>query len=95
MDTGIHMTKDSGSRGRRGEVLACKHLKKNKYKILEKNFRVRQGEIDIIAEDKKGVLCFVEVKARSRDDYGLPVEAVTRHKQKRLLTAAYLYLEDN
>ena len=39
--------------------------------------------------------CFVEVKARSRDDYGLPVEAVTRHKQKRLLTAAYLYLEDN
>jgi len=41
------------------------------------------------------VLCFVEVKARSRDDYGLPVEAVTRHKQKRLLTAAYLYLEDN
>ena len=41
------------------------------------------------------MLCFVEVKARSRDDYGLPVEAVTRHKQKRLLTAAYLYLEDN
>ena len=88
------MTKDSRSRGKKGEDLACRHLKKNKYKILDKNFRVKQGEIDIIAEDKKGVMCFVEVKARSRDDYGLPVEAVTRHKQKRLLAAAFIYLDE-
>ena len=89
------MAKDSRSAGKKGENLACKHLKKNKYKILDKNFRVRQGEIDIIAEDKKGVLCFVEVKARTRDDYGLPVEAVTSYKQKRLLAAAFIYLENN
>jgi len=88
------MTKNTISAGKKGEDLACRFLKKNKYKILKKNFRVRQGEIDIIAEDKKGVLCFVEVKARSRQDYGLPAEAVTRHKQKRLLAAAYLYLEE-
>jgi len=50
------MPKDSRSSGRRGEDLACRFLKKDKYKILEKNYRSRQGEIDIIAEDRKGVL---------------------------------------
>jgi len=89
------MAKDSRSAGKKGEDLACKYLKKNKYKILEKNFRVKQGEIDIIAEDEKGVLCFVEVKARSKEDYGLPVEAVTRYKQKKLLAAAFAYLESS
>jgi len=73
--------------------LACKFLKKDKYKILEKNYRCRQGEIDIIAEDRKGVLCFVEVKARSTEDFGLPIEAVTHFKQKRLLATAFIYLE--
>lgn len=87
------MPKDSRSSGRRGEDLACRFLKKDKYKILEKNYRSRQGEIDIIAEDRKGVLCFVEVKARSRKDYGLPVEAVTHSKQKKLLATAFIYLE--
>jgi putative endonuclease len=89
------MPKDSRSSGRRGEDLACNFLKKDKYKILEKNFSCRQGEIDIIAEDRKGVLCFVEVKARSRQDYGLPIEAVTHSKQKKLLATAFIYLETN
>ena len=88
------MVKNSRSAGKKGEDFACKFLKKDKYKILEKNFNCKQGEIDIIAEDRKGVLCFVEVKARSRDDYGLPVEAVTHHKQKRLLATAFIYLEN-
>ena len=88
------MAKDSRSAGKKGEDLACKFIKKDKYKILEKNFSCRQGEIDIIAEDRKGVLCFVEVKARSREDYGLPVEAVTHSKQKRLLATAFIYLEN-
>ena len=88
------MPKDSRSAGRKGEDLACKFLKKDKYKILDKNFSCRQGEIDIIAEDRKGVLCFVEVKARSREDYGLPAEAVTHSKQKKLLATAFIYLEN-
>lgn len=88
------MVKDSRTAGKKGEDIACKFLKKDKYKILEKNFRVRQGEIDIIAEDRKGVLCFVEVKARSRSDYGLPEEAVTYSKQKKLLATAFIYLEN-
>jgi len=87
------MLKNSRSAGKKGENLACKFLKKDKYKILEKNFRCRQGEIDIIAEDRKGVLCFVEVKARSTEDFGLPIEAVTHFKQKRLLATAFIYLE--
>ncbi len=88
------MTTNSRSAGKKGEDLACKFLKKDKYKILEKNFSCRQGEIDIIAEDRNGVLCFVEVKARSTEDYGLPVEAVTHSKQKRLLATAFIYLEN-
>ena len=73
--------------------IASKALKRNKYKILERNFRCRQGEIDIIAEDKDGVLCFVEVKARSSEAYGRPEEVVNSHKQRRLTAAAYVYLE--
>jgi len=89
------MASKSRSAGKKGEDLACKFIKKHKYKILEKNFSSRQGEIDIIAEDIKGVLCFVEVKARSREDFGLPVEAVTHRKQKKLLATAFIYLENN
>jgi len=88
------MATNSRSAGKKGEDLACKFLKKDKYKILEKNFSCRQGEIDIIAEDRKRVLCFVEVKARSREDFGLPVEAVTHRKQKKLLATAFIYLEN-
>lgn len=87
------MTANSRSAGKRGEELACRFLKKDKYKILEKNYRARQGEIDIIAEDRGGVLCFIEVKARSRADYGSAVEAVTPSKQKKLLATAFNYLE--
>lgn len=87
--------KDSRTIGQRGEDIATKALKKQKYKILERNFRCRQGEIDIIAEDPEGVLCFVEVKARSSQDYGRPEEVVNSHKQRRLTAAAYIYLEKN
>ena len=87
------MTTNTRSAGKKGEDLACKYLKKDKYKILDKNYRTKQGEIDIIAEDSGGVLCFVEVKARSRTDYGNPEESVTYHKQKRLISAAFNYLE--
>lgn len=88
------MKTDSRQKGKKGEDLACKYLKKDKYKILEKNFRCKQGEIDMIAEDRAGVLCFIEVKARSREDYGSAIEAVTPSKQKKLLATAFIYLEN-
>ena len=81
--------------GQKGEDIACKFLKKEKYKVIEKNFTCKQGEIDLIAQDRDGTLCFVEVKARSSNDYGLPEEAVTYRKQLKLLAAANVYIEKN
>ena len=66
-----------------GEKLALKYLKKQKYKILEKNFRCALGEIDIVAKDG-GFLVFVEVKTRSSNAFGEPMEAVDFYKQRKL-----------
>lgn len=69
--------------GNKGEDYAVKLLKKEHYKIIERNFTVRGGEIDIIASDS-GTLVFVEVKMRKNSDYGTPGEFVTFGKQKSL-----------
>lgn len=87
------MTADKKSLGRRGEDIACRALQREKYKIIARNWRCRLGEIDVIAEDRGRVLCFVEVKARSGKGFGLPEESVTGWKQKRLISIAYSYME--
>ena len=74
-----------------GEVLAQKFLKKNKFKILETNFKNKVGEIDIIAF-KDDVFHFVEVKARSSVKFGLPREAVNDFKQNKIRQVAQGYL---
>ena len=79
--------------GQRGEEAAAHFLEARGYKILERNFRCRAGEVDIIAEDK-GELVFVEVKARSSRQYGNPAEAVTPRKQAQVSKAALCYLGD-
>ena len=61
------------------------------YKILAKNFRTRFGEIDIIAKDGNS-LVFVEVKTRHNVAYGRPEEAVTKTKQRHIIAAANIYL---
>lgn len=73
------------------EEKACLYLKKNGLKILERNFRIRQGEIDIVAWDR-GTLVFVEVKFRKDASKGLPEEAVDRKKQKQISRVALFYL---
>ncbi len=73
-----------------GEEIACKYLKKHGYKVVEKNYRSRFGEIDIIAVDKD-VLCFVEVKSRKNTDYGLPEEYVDKRKQQKLIKTSLIY----
>lgn len=78
--------------GNKGEDLAVEFLKKNGYKILERNFRIRGGEIDIITKDEE-YLVFVEVKARYSHKYGLPIESVTPWKIKYLLKTAKFYLQ--
>ena len=79
-------------RGALGEKLACRYLRHNGYKILFRNFRGRSGgEIDIVCRDKD-TLVFVEVKTRRREDFGRPVEAVDREKQKRISRGALTWL---
>lgn len=74
-------------RGDAGEELACKFLLQNGYKILERNFRIRGGEIDIIALDK-GTLVYIEVKTRASHKFGKPEESITYYKLKFLERAA-------
>ena len=83
---------DRKSLGQKGEKIACRTLKEQGYRIIEKNFRCRQGEIDIIAEDKE-TLCFIEVKARYTQNFGFPEESVTKRKQNKLYVVAAIYLE--
>lgn len=77
--------------GKYGEDLVCEHLKKNGYTVLERNFRFRMGEIDIVAQ-KKGSVAFVEVKTRQSDAFGTPAEAVGARKQKNMILAAQQYI---
>ncbi len=74
-----------------GEDIATKFLKKNKYKIIENNFKCKLGEIDIIAKDGD-YLVFVEVKTRKSTKYGMPSEAVNYYKQQKIIQVAKYYL---
>ena len=74
-----------------GEALAAEYLEARGCRIVEKEWRCRFGEIDLIAE-KDGMLLFVEVKLRSNLRYGMPREYVTAKKQEKLRAAALLYL---
>ena len=74
-----------------GEALAAEYLEARGCRIVEKEWRCRFGEIDLIAE-KDGMLLFVEVKLRTNLQYGMPREYVTAKKQDKLRAAALLYL---
>ncbi|MBQ8322672.1 MAG: YraN family protein [Clostridia bacterium] len=76
--------------GKKGERLVEAYLKKQKYKILERNYRTPFGEADIIAEDGDEI-AFIEVKARTSDKYGAPREAVGKEKQRRYYQIAETY----
>ena len=77
--------------GRAGEDRAARHLEARGYRILERGFRTRDGEIDIVAADGETVV-FVEVKTRSGMACGRPAEAVDGRKQRRLVRAARVWL---
>ena len=77
--------------GEQGEDIACRKLRRLGYAILARRYRTRHGEIDIVAMDR-GVLVFVEVKARSNTRFGTPLAAVTPIKQRRLTRMALDYL---
>ncbi|QBE98737.1 hypothetical protein PMF13cell1_04303 [Blautia producta] len=77
--------------GTRYEEKAALFLEQQGYRILEKNFRCRKGEIDLIAMDQE-YLCFVEVKFRENSDCGGPFLAVDNRKQRRICQTALFYL---
>lgn len=78
--------------GMAAEELAARHLLANGLRIIERNFRVRGGEIDLIARDGKN-LVFVEVRLRSRNDFGGAGASITLQKQQRIILAARHYLQ--
>lgn len=79
-----------------GEEKACKYLTKNNYEIIERNFRCKQGEIDIIAKDtSKNELVFIEVKTRSSFQYGRPSDAVNNFKKRHIISASKYYIYKN
>ncbi len=78
--------------GRRGEDIAAEYLINSGYEIIERNFKNKLGEVDIIAKDKN-TLCFIEVKTRRTANFGSPFESVTPRKQHKLLRLAESYLQ--
>jgi putative endonuclease len=85
------MTRARQALGRTGEDLAIAELERRGYAILERRYRTRGGEIDIVADDG-GTLVFVEVKARVDAEFGTAAEAVGGWKQRRLVRMARDYL---
>ncbi len=80
--------------GNIGETYTVKHLKKQGYKILERNYLKRYGEIDIVAENKE-YLVFVEVKTRNTNAIARGGEAVNYHKRQCLIKTALAYLSEH
>ena len=84
-----------------GEAAAAKFLKKNGYKVIERNLHISHNELDIVAIHKKQrVIAFVEVKSRTVDDdlysrFGTPASAVSKEKQARTIEAARAFLLKN
>lgn len=82
-------------KGKWGENIASDYLIRKGYRIVERNYRCRLGEVDIIAE-KLGVIHFVEVKTRSGNDFGSPLEAINSYKLRHIMNTAgyYIYIND-
>ena len=78
--------------GQWGEERAVEFLNARGLRVVERNYRNKLGEIDLIALDGK-VICFVEVKTRRSLAYGQPYEAVTRRKQIKIARVAFSYLK--
>lgn len=89
-----HVKEPTRKLGDFGERLAATHLEANGYSILERNWRIREGEIDIIAE-RPGELVFVEVRSRRGCALGLPEESISARKARHVQAAVAAYLQNN
>jgi len=78
--------------GKKGEDEAVSCLRGHGYKIIERNYRTKLGEIDIIA-DYEGCICFVEVRAKNNTAFGFPEETILKKKQLSISKAALTYIK--
>ncbi len=88
---GFALTRSRLALGAAGEELAAAWYRDHGYEVVARNWRVREGELDIVAR-RRGVLVFCEVKTRRTDAYGSPASAVTADKQARIRRLASIYL---
>lgn len=78
-----------------GENMAADYLKSTGFKIIARNYRCgRLGEIDIIAVENE-FLCFIEVKTRTSNLYGSPIEAISYEKRRKIISVAWSYIKQN
>lgn len=85
---------DRAEAGRRGEIAAARYYIQHGCTLLEHNYRIREGEIDLILRDPEGVIIFCEVKTRTNPNAVCrPSNSVTKAKQKRLILTASCYLQ--
>ena len=94
MNAGGESTRERKSLGEFGERVAAAHLEAKGYRIIERNFRVREAEIDLVACDGDTVV-FVEVRTRRGAERGLAVLSVNARKARQLLAAAGWYAADH
>lgn len=78
--------------GRLGESYAAKYLAQKGYDILETNYKNPISEIDIIAKDSDGTLCFVEVKTRKNKNYGYGTDFIFKSKTEKMILGARSYI---
>lgn len=93
-DRGADKMASNIEKGSKGELIAKNYLQTNGYKILEMNYRNKQGEIDIIAL-KDDVLVFIEVKSRTSINFGYPYEAVNKKKRDKIIKTSYYFIKEN
>lgn len=77
--------------GKKGEAAAARYLEKNGYEIVKYNYTIFGSEVDLIAR-KDETLCFVEVKTRGSDNFGLPEEFVDDRKRRKIIRAAKVFI---
>ena len=78
--------------GQQMESAACRYLAQHGLELIERNFRTKGGELDLVMRDNDS-LVFVEVRYRASSAHGLPAESITPAKRRRLLHAARIYLK--
>lgn len=81
--------------GTKYENIAVSYLKKSGYNVIDKNYRCRSGEIDIICVDQFGTVVFTEVKYRENEKCGDPLEAVDFRKQQQIIKTALYFMMKN